>query len=333
MTGLEAGATYHVRAYAINDAGTVYGEDVEFSTKSTPPSVTTLSAGNITSNSATINGSITSTGGSAIKEAGFIYSPEGGYPEYKVQTQVSSGSFSYQLTNLDPQTKYYVQAYATNNMGTTKGSTISFTTLSGLPVVSTVSASSVGSVRAVVTGKISSDGGFPITECGICYSSTNKKPTISDAVVTSSATSGQYNCELTNLTPSTKYYARAYAKNENGLEYDYTSINFTTTNGMPAIKISQQPTYSGNSATVYGLITSDGGANIVRYGVVISRTNSQPSIENNEGSIDEEGQPMTNDISYTFTSIPTATMFYYRFYVMNSIGKIAYSSSGYVIGN
>ena len=334
MTNLQPGTKYYVRAYARNSAGTEYGkEDVYFNTSSVPPTVTTQAASNITSSSANITGTITSTGGATITEAGFIYQAEGDYNAHSVHVQVSSGSFSYQLTDLSPGTKYYFKAYATNREGTGEGSILTFTTKSGEPQVSTVSSSNVGSQRATVTGKIISDGGFPITECGICYSSTNSKPTLSDNSVQANAQSGQYNCELTGLTPSTKYYARAYAKNANGTVYDYTSINFKTANGTPAVTIAQQPTYNGNTATVYGRITSDGGADITNYGVLYSTVNSSPSIEpgNYQAAQMEEGAPITNDFSFTVTGLPSGTMVYYRFFVVNSLDKIAYSTSSYLI--
>lgn len=331
MTNLEPGSLYYVCAYAVNSAGTVYGKDVQFNTLSVAPSVTTQAATSITSSSATLNGVISSTGGSTITEAGFTYQADGDYTSKSVQVQVSNGSFSYQLTNLSPGTKYYAKAYAKNKNGTGEGAIVTFTTSSGLPQVSTVSASNVNSQTATVTGKIVSDGGFPITECGICYSTTNKKPTISDDYVTSTATAGQYNCELTGLTPSTKYYARAYAKNANGIVYDNTAINFTTTNGMPSIIITQEPTYNGSDATLYGRITSDGGANIEYYGVVYSRSNTQPTIENREAIQYQEGAPFTDDFTFSVTNVPTGTMLYYRFFVVNSLAKVAYSSSGYLL--
>lgn len=43
ITGLTAGTTYHVRAYATNSAGTSYGEDVTFTTHFAPPTVTGIS--------------------------------------------------------------------------------------------------------------------------------------------------------------------------------------------------------------------------------------------------------------------------------------------------
>ena len=331
LNNLEQGVTYNVRAYAKNSAGVAYGENVSFKTLSGPPVVTTLAAKSVTGNSAIVSGTIVSNGGEPIDKVGFYYQAENEYYKKDVQTQLSDGSFSCQLENLDPDTKYYVSAYATNSRGTGEGKIVDFTTKSGLPIVSTGSYSDVRSTTAVVTGKILSDGEFAITECGICYSSTNKRPTKSDNVIKSTLREpGQYSCNLTNLEPSTTYYACAYAENTNGITYG-TYISFKTSNGMPKVSILQQPTYSGKNATVYGEITSDGGADIVYYGVVISRTNTMPSIENKESILNNEGAPITNNITFTFTNVPSMTMIYYRFYVVNSLAKVAYSDSGYLL--
>ncbi len=333
ITQLSAGTTYHFRAYAVNSAGTSYGENVTFTTSSAAPSVTTMSAKNITSSSATICGEIVSTGGLNITKVGFVYQAENDYSNHTIQTTLSGNSFSYDLDNLQPNTKYYFWAYAVNQNGTSSGEVISFTTASGLPQVTTSSSSSVGSVSAIVTGRILSDGGFPITECGICYSSTNKQPTNIDKVVkNTTAQIGQFNCELTNLSPSTTYYVRAYAKNTNGIVYG-TAISFKTTNGMPSVRILQQPTYNGNNATLYGEITSNGGADIEYYGVVYGRTNSMPSIENKDAIQYLEGNPLSNTITFNVTNIPSGAMIYYRFFVVNSLANTAYSSTGYILGN
>lgn len=330
LTGLEPGVNYHVRAYAVNSAGTVYGEDVSFMTTATLPEVLITSIINVTSTSAYVYGSVRSTGGGSITEVGFSYKAEGDYYSRDVKTEVSNGTFSTQLTELEPNTTYYIQPYAINSQGTGLGEMVKFRTQSGTPQVSTVSSSNVGATKAMITGKILSDGGFPIEECGICYSPTNKKPTVNDYYVrNTTAQTGQYSCELTDLEPSTRYYACAYVTNVNGTAYG-DPISFTTTDGMPSVAILKEPTYVGDDATVYGKILSDGGADIEYYGVLYSLKNTMPSIENHDGRSVQEGNPLTDVITYNLNNIPSGTVVYYRFFVVNSLAKIAYSTTGYV---
>jgi len=49
LTGLLPKTTYHVRAYALNTQGLVYGEDIVFTTPIAPPTIITLDASKITS--------------------------------------------------------------------------------------------------------------------------------------------------------------------------------------------------------------------------------------------------------------------------------------------
>jgi hypothetical protein len=62
VTGLTSGTTYHFRAKAVGDGDPVYGGDMSFTTSTIPPSVTTNTASNLATTSATLNGSLGSLG-------------------------------------------------------------------------------------------------------------------------------------------------------------------------------------------------------------------------------------------------------------------------------
>ena len=133
MTTLQPNTTYYVRSYAINSAGTAYGNTVSFTTANVIlPSLTTNSISSITSSSATSGGNITSDGGSAVTSRGICWSNTTSIPTISNSRTIDgagTGSFASSITGLLASTTYYVRSYATNGVGTSYGSTISFTTL------------------------------------------------------------------------------------------------------------------------------------------------------------------------------------------------------------
>lgn len=93
---------------------------------------------------------------------------------------------------------------------------------SGLPVITTsTTITSVGTQTATVSGEVVSDGGFPITERGIVYSTTPMPDIddVNDDKVTSSGLVGSFDVDLSNLYTEMRYYYRAYAINQNGIKY------------------------------------------------------------------------------------------------------------------
>ena len=124
--GLSPNTTYYVRAYAINQVGQAYSEQMIVTTlANTKPTVTTLSASGL----GKCIGSITSTGGLSITDRGFCYStyPNPTIVESHFSVDAGDGQFSAMLPDLVEGTTYYVCAYATNMIGTAYGQQISFT--------------------------------------------------------------------------------------------------------------------------------------------------------------------------------------------------------------
>ena len=135
ITGLTAGTTYYVRAYATNVMGTAYGEQRSFATTSEEvllPTVITEEVTDITTDSATSGGNVTSDGGATVTARGVCWStsqnPTIDDNDGMTTDGNGTGSFTSNIPNLAPNTRYYVRAYATNSAGTGYGDEISFTT-------------------------------------------------------------------------------------------------------------------------------------------------------------------------------------------------------------
>ncbi len=133
---------YEGGTYWVDDEGVQEAPDrdlyfeVEFTDApaASTPTLSTQAVSNFTATSATMGGSVTNDGGAAVTERGVVYSPTDATPtigEGSVTKDVNgsgTGSFSESISNLTPNTTYYVQAYATNSAGTSYGGVESFTT-------------------------------------------------------------------------------------------------------------------------------------------------------------------------------------------------------------
>jgi len=236
ITGLTQNTTYYVRAYATNSVGTVYGDEVNFTTEQTivSPTVTTSSASDIAETSATVGGNVTAYGGATVTERGIYYSTSAS-PETtgtKLQIGSGTGSFSTSLTGLSAGTTYYIKAYATNSVGTAYGNEVNFTTGQAIvsPTVTTSSASDIAETSATVGGNVTDDGGAAVTERGIYYSISASPETTGTKLQIGSGT-GTFSTSLTGLTSGTTYYIKAYAINSAGTFYGSEKIFITLGTG------------------------------------------------------------------------------------------------------
>lgn len=133
ITGLSPNTTYYVRAYAVNSAGTGYGNQISFTTSAVAPTVTTQAVTSILLNTATGNGNVTALGAPNPTQHGVCWStsqnPTIANSKTELGARNTTGAFTSNMTGLLPNTLYYVRAYATNTAGTSYGGEVSFTTL------------------------------------------------------------------------------------------------------------------------------------------------------------------------------------------------------------
>lgn len=129
ITGLTAGQSYYVRAYATNSAGTSYGEQKTINTISVP-TVTTDNVTDIREQSAWCGGNVTSDGGATVTERGICWSTSSNptINSSHISSGSGTGSFTVQMTGLSATTTYYVRAYAKNSAGVAYGTQKSFKT-------------------------------------------------------------------------------------------------------------------------------------------------------------------------------------------------------------
>ena len=94
------------------------------------PYVTLVSVSSITQTSAICVSNVTSDGNSSVNKKGVCWSPahDPAIEDDMTDDGYGSGTYTSIITDLDPNTTYYVRAYATNSVGTNYSETYSFTT-------------------------------------------------------------------------------------------------------------------------------------------------------------------------------------------------------------
>ena len=230
MTGLAEGTTYYVRAYAMNDAGTAYGNEISFSTEQTTiPTVATAAMSSITKKTAVSGGNVTTDGGATVTARGICYSTNQTptISDHVIAAGSGQGNFVANMSELTAGTMYYVRAFATNAAGTSYGNEISFNTLPAeAPTIIGKDVSLITSSSGRSGGEIISDGGAMLIESGICWS-TSPNPTINANKIVQQTASNNFELSITGLTKSTTYYVRAFATNSAGTAYG-SEKSFTT---------------------------------------------------------------------------------------------------------
>lgn len=316
ITSLQPNTKYYVRAYAKNKVGITYSEEMSFITL-TIPEVQTIEVTNIQLTTVLLNGQLLFNGNDTSTIKGFCWS-ESANPTLSssnIEVNVATPSYTYQLSNLKDETKYYVRAYAKNKIGVSYGEEKSFTTTSAIkPTLTTSSPTNISDTSATVGGNVTSDGGAAVTERGVVYS-TNQNPTTSDSNVTSDSGTGSFTCDLTNLQENTKYYVRAYATNKKGTSYGEQKSFTTKAYALPTVRTSSVTNVSDISATVGGHVTSDGGANVTERGIVYS-TSQNPTTTNSKVTSGNG----TGPFSCSLSNLQDATTYYVRAYAINKKG-------------
>jgi hypothetical protein len=277
---LSPGTTYWYCAIANNAYGTSLGAVVTFTTPPVLPSVTTSSASNLTSTTATINGS--ANPGGATTTGWFRYSATNpGLCSDTFGTRVpgtggsdlgagnTSVAFSQNLTGLVPNTIYYYCAIASNSQGIAYGSLLNFRAPAS-PTVTTLAATPVTSMTATLNGQANPNGNatigwfrFSTANPGACNDTfgTRVPGTAGTGTSIGSSTTVQpYSQALTSLAPGATYYFCAIANNSQGSAFGAV-LSFTTpiTDQVPGVTTVAPTAISGTGATMNGQANPNGG--------------------------------------------------------------------------
>ena len=331
ITNLQSSTTYYVRAYAIQNEKYVYGETKVFGVHSEISQVTTSSATDLSSTSATLNGFISVKGNPAYTEKGFCYATHSN-PSISTNKRAVSGDgvgdYSLILNDLEHETTYYYRAYVIQNGNPIYGNVVSFTTTWKEATVLTLEPANVEGNSAKFKGQVTYAGDPKYHMQGFCYS-TSSYPTINDQKVErQNSSTGIYSMDVTNLEAGVTYYVRAFLRQGDKVIYgDIKSFSITVredpivmTNNVTNIKgiDSGFGVYYDYSVQFNGVIHDKGNPAYYERGFVYGTDSYVTASSGTKVAVSGTGE---GSFSTTTTlNVWTASKWYVRAYARTSNG-------------
>jgi hypothetical protein len=240
ITGLTPNTTYHFRI-ATTDGLFNVGSDMTFTTMpATSCGASTGAASDLTPTSATLHGTLGSTGASDASACGmwhFDYGTSSGYGSSTAPTAAGSGSsvpVSATVNGLTPGTTYHFRLAASSGTENT-GSDVTFTT----PFMSCGARTDspptdVTQTSMTLHGTLGSTSGSDASACGSWHFDYGTTTTYGSSTPSTAAGSGMsvpVSATITGLTPGTTYHFRLAATS--GTESVGSDAAFTTASPPP----------------------------------------------------------------------------------------------------
>ena len=192
------------------------------------------------------------------------------------------------------------------------------------PTVTLQPVSGVSTTSATSGVTITNTGNSTITRYGICWSTTNQMPTISDQKAEASGSpmgnvSNPFG--LTGLSPNTRYYVRGYATNSVGT--GYSAAQSFVTGQDPAVSTVAATNAGITTATANFIVNTAGNPAAVEYGICYSSNTSDPNLTNS--TVKPIASPALGiNVAADLTDLVSNKTYFYRAYAKTATGEVIY---------
>ena len=226
------------------------------------------------------------------------------------------GKLTYQLSGLRQNTLYYYgfEVFTTADNYRFK-EVHSFKTLTSTELrVETAEIVNIGQTSAMGGGNVIGGEDVAVNERGVCWS-TNHNPTIDGDHLSNGYGLGEFEVNIRELLPGTRYYVRAYAKSAQRIVYGDEKSFTTVAVALPVLTTELVTFITHNSALGRGTVVNEGSSPVTERGICWS-TNHNPTIND---SFSDCGQG-TGIFTVNITGLTPNTTYYVRAYAIYTHG-------------
>ena len=283
------------------------------------PLPTISAATNISTESATLNGTVNANYLSTI--VSFEYGITTSYGSAITATQnpitgSTNTNVSASITGLTAGgTTYHARIKATNSLGTTYSNDITFTTLGLVPSVTTLAATNITTIGAQLNGSVNAN--YLSTVVTFEYGTTISYSSIitaSQSPVTGNATTS-VTAILSGLIPNTVYHFRVKTINSLGTSYG-NDLTFTSLGQAPTATTQAVSIITATTSNLNGIVNANYLSTAVtfEYGTTINYDNSISAIQSPMNG------NLTTSVNANLLGLSPTTTYHYRVKAVNALG-------------
>lgn len=258
----------------------------------------------------------------AVSEAYFVYGNTNDLSSAsKVAAEIAHGNMSATIDSHNFGSTLYYKAVVANSIGQSTGSSIASFQIPSFDSYVNVSAPEqldVTTEMMVISAGYSVSEGISITEKGFYWIDGLDKNPATESEASSIALEGEdFVLTLENLEPGHTYSICAYIKDADGNIAYGPAANLCCETALPTVEFRSYES-SSSTATIYGEITHDGGADITARGISYSKT-----VDFEDSKYVKAGEG-AGEFSVTLFDLTESTTYYARLTAENLVGT-AYS--------